>query len=61
MRGYIQLAFDRGILQAYFSLEQGPLDLQPTLRARANIDEPTTRAWTAFALDNFRKRFVAGN
>ncbi len=61
LRGYIQLALDRGILQAHFSLEQGPLDLQPTLKARASIDEPITRGWTAFALDNFRKRFVAGN
>jgi serine protease AprX len=61
LRGYVQLALDRGILQAYFSLEQGPLDLQPTLKARILPEEPTTRAWTAFALDNFRKHFVAGN
>ncbi|HEX5732366.1 MAG TPA: S8 family serine peptidase [Blastocatellia bacterium] len=61
MRGYAQLALDRGILQAYFSLEQGPFDLVPTIKARVNPEETTTRAWTAYALANFRSRFVAGN
>jgi serine protease AprX len=61
LRGYMQLALDRGILQAYFSVEQGPFDLQPTLKARIQPEETTTRAWTAYALDNFRKHFVAGN
>lgn len=61
LRGYVQLALDRGILQAFFSLEQGPFDLQPTLKARVKPSEPTTRAWVAYALDHFRQRFVAGN
>jgi serine protease AprX len=61
LRGYMQLALDRGILQAYFSVEQGQFDLQPTLKARVQPEETTTRAWTAYALDNFRKHFVAGN
>lgn len=61
MRGYVQLALDRGILQAYFSLEQGPFDLAPTIKARVKPEETTTRAWTAYALANFRSRFVAGN
>ena len=61
MRGYVQLALDRGILQARFTLEQGPIGSQPTLSARADVEETTTRAWTAFALDNFRQHFVAGN
>jgi serine protease AprX len=60
-RGYVQLALDRGILQAYFSLEQGPFDLTPTLKARVKPLEPTTRAWMAYGLDNFRQHFVAGN
>jgi serine protease AprX len=61
IRGYVQLALDRGILQAYFSVEQGEFDLQPTLKARVLPEEPTSRAWTAYALENFRRHFIAGN
>ncbi len=61
MRGYVQLALDRGILQAYFSLEQGPFDLQPTLKARVKANDPTTRAWLAYAIHNYRTRFEAGS
>ena len=57
----VQLALDRGILQAYFSLEQGPFDLQPTLKARVKANDPTTRAWLAYALHNYRARFEAGS
>ena len=34
LRGYVQFALDKGILQAYFTMEQGPFDLFPTLKAR---------------------------
>jgi serine protease AprX len=61
LRGYVQLALDRGLLQAYFSLEQGEFDLQPTLKARFEGQELITRAWAAYALANFRSHFVAGN
>jgi serine protease AprX len=61
MRGYIQFALDKGILQAYFTLEQGPFDLQPTLKARVKATDPTTRAWLAYALDHYRAHFVSGN
>ena len=61
LRGYVQFALDRGILQAYFSLEQGPLELVPTLKARVKPTDPVTRAWLAYALDHYRQRFVAGN
>jgi serine protease AprX len=60
-RGYIQYALDKGILQAYYSLEQGPLDLQPTLKARVRAADPVTRAWLASALTNYWQHFVAGN
>jgi serine protease AprX len=60
-RGYIQYALDKGILQAYFSVEQGPFDLQPTLKARVQAADPVTRAWLAFALSNYWQHFVAGN
>jgi serine protease AprX len=61
MRGYVQFALDKGILQAYFTLEQGPFDLQPTLKARVKAGDPTTRAWLAYALDHYRAHFVSGN
>ena len=61
MRGYVQLALDKGLLQAFFNLEQGPFDFQPVLKARVKANDATTRAFMAYALDNFRQRFVAGN
>ncbi|HKP12048.1 MAG TPA: S8 family serine peptidase, partial [Blastocatellia bacterium] len=61
LRGYVQLALDRGILQASFSMEQGTFDPQPTLKARVKPADPLTRAWLAFALDHYRQHFVAGN
>ncbi|HKP87577.1 MAG TPA: S8 family serine peptidase, partial [Blastocatellia bacterium] len=61
LRGYVQFALDRGILQAYFSLEQGPFELVPTTKARVKPSDPVTRAWLAYALDHYRQRFVAGN
>ncbi len=61
MRGYVQIALDKNLLQAYFSLEQGPFDFQPTLKARVKANDATTRAFTAYALDSFRRHFVAGN
>ncbi len=61
LRGYVQYALDKGILQAYFALEQGPFDFQPVLKARVKPTETTTRAFLAFALDNYRRHYVAGN
>jgi Subtilisin-like serine proteases len=60
LRGYVQFALDRGILQASYTLEQGPFDLQPTLKARVNPNNPMSRAFMAYALDSFRRNFVAG-
>lgn len=61
LRGYVQLALDKGILQAFFTLEQGPFDLQPKLKAYVKPSDPTTRAFLAYALDHYRQHFVAGN
>lgn len=61
LRGYVQLALDKGILQATFTLEQGPFDFQPTLKARVDPARDNTRAFMAYALDSFRQHFVAGN
>jgi serine protease AprX len=61
LRGYVQFALDKGILQAFFSMEQGPFDFQPKLTARVKPADATTRAFMAFALDNFRQHFASGN
>lgn len=61
LRGYIQLALDKGILQAFFTVEQGPFDFTPTLKARVKPSDPMTRAFMAYALDNFRAHFTTGN
>ncbi len=61
LRGHVQLALDKQILQAFFTMEQGPFDFQPTLKARVKPQEPTTRAFLAFAFDSYRRHFAAGN
>lgn len=61
LRGYVQLALDRNILQARFTVEQGTFDLQPTLKARVDANDPLSRAFMAYALDSFHARFVLGN
>jgi serine protease AprX len=61
LRGYVQLALDRGILQANFSMQQGPFDFAPTLTAQFNPNDPISRALMAYALDHFRQHFVVGN
>lgn len=60
-RGYIQIALDKGILQAFFALEQGAFDFTPTLKARVKANDTLMRGFMAYSLDNFNKRFVAGN
>ena len=61
LRGYVQLALDRQILQAYFALEQGPFDFFPTLKARFKPNDPLSRGLLAFAFDHYRQRFEVGN
>ena len=61
LRGYVQLALNDQILQAFFSLEQGPFDFQPTLTARVKPNDPVSRAFLAYALANFRQHFALGN
>jgi serine protease AprX len=60
-RGYVQIALDKGILQAHFSLTQGQFDPSPVIHATVTPNDPSTRASVAFALDHFRQHFVAGN
>jgi serine protease AprX len=61
LRGYVQIALDRGILNAVFSFEQGPNDFQPRLVARVKPTTAVTRSFLAFAIDHYRQAFAAGN
>jgi serine protease AprX len=61
LRGYVQLALDRQILQAFFTLQQGQFDFSPTLTANFNPTDPVSRATLAVGLLNTRKAFVKGN
>ncbi len=61
LRGYVQLALDKGLLQATYTLNQGPFEFSPTLKANVKPNDATTRAFMAYALDNFRQHFVTGN
>ncbi|HEY0501958.1 MAG TPA: S8 family serine peptidase [Lysobacter sp.] len=44
LRGYVQLALDRGLINARFTVTQGPFDLQPTLHAYFDPTRTVTRA-----------------
>jgi hypothetical protein len=44
LRGYVQLALDLPVMNAYFTLEQGPFDLVPAVKARFKPAQPVTRA-----------------
>jgi serine protease AprX len=54
LRGYMQLALDRGILSATFTTV-------PSLAATAEPNGSVTRSELAFALDHYRQAFAAGN
>jgi serine protease AprX len=43
MEGYVQLAIDLNLINVYFSLEQGPYDLQPTMHANFHPLNNVTR------------------
>lgn len=53
LRGYVQSALDRGVINARFAVTQGPFDLQPTLRAYFDPASPVTRAAYAVAAGRF--------
>lgn len=61
LRGYVQIALDRGILNAFFTVQQGPNQFQPTLAATVKPNDAVTRSFLAYALDHYRKDFAAGN
>ncbi len=59
LRGYIQLALDAGVIDARFSVTQGPFDLQPTITARFEGNQPVTRAAYAVAAGRYLTQYLA--
>jgi serine protease AprX len=53
LRGYVQLALDRGVINARFTLTQGPFDLEPTLHAWFDPAKKVTRADYAVAAGRY--------
>jgi serine protease AprX len=53
LRGYVQLALDQGVINARFTLTQGPFDLAPTLHAWFDPGRKVTRAEYAVAAGRY--------
>lgn len=53
LRGYVQAALDQGLINARFTVTQGPFDLQPTLHAYFDPTKTVTRAAFAVAAGRF--------
>lgn len=53
LRGYVQVALDMNILNAYFWTTQGPFDLQPTIHAAFRPAQTVTRGEFAVAISRF--------
>ncbi|GAB1596366.1 S8 family serine peptidase [Lysobacter claricitrinus] len=53
LRGYVQQALDLGLINARFAVEQGPYDLQPTLKAYFDPNKTVTRAAFAVAAGRY--------
>lgn len=53
LRGYVQAALDQGLINARFTVTQGPFDLQPTLHAYFDPGKSVTRAAYAVAAGRF--------
>jgi serine protease AprX len=53
LRGYVQLALDLGLINARFTVSQGPFDLEPTLHAYFDPGKTVTRAAFAVAAGRY--------
>jgi serine protease AprX len=53
LRGYVQLALDLGLLNAYFDVEQGEFDLEPTITATFEPNTDVTRGAYAVAATRY--------
>jgi serine protease AprX len=59
LRGYVQLALDLNILNAYFSVKQGPYDLVPTVEAKFDPFKTVTRADYAVTITRYYANYHA--
>ncbi len=59
LRGYVQQALDLGIINARFTVVQGPFDLQPTIQAWFDPATTVTRAAYAVAAGRYLQAFQA--
>jgi serine protease AprX len=53
LRGYVQLALDLPVMNAFFTLEQGPFDLVPVIKARFKPAQAMTRAGFASYMNHY--------
>jgi serine protease AprX len=58
LKGYVQLALDLNIVNAYFTVVQGKYDLKPTIEASFKADESITRADFAVAMTRFYNAYL---
>jgi serine protease AprX len=56
-RGYVQYALDLSLINARFTVTQGPYDLQPTLHAFFDGGKAVTRADYAVAIDRYLTQY----
>jgi len=59
LRGYVQFALDQGLINARFTVTQGPFDLQPTLHAYFDPTKTVTRAAYAVAAGRYLSAYRA--
>jgi serine protease AprX len=59
LRGYVQLALDLNILNAYFAVKQGPYDLFPTVEAKFDPTRTITRADYAVTVTRYYANYHA--
>lgn len=59
LRGYVQVALDLNILNAYFHLTQGPFDLTPVIHATFAPNQTVTRGEYAVAVSRFFATYLA--
>ncbi len=59
LRGHVQLALDLNILNAYFTVTQGPYDLQPVVHATFKPLQTVTRGGYAVAATRFFSAYLS--
>jgi serine protease AprX len=60
LAGYVQIALDDGILNASFSLTQGPTDFEPVITATVRPGGNVQRDFLAYSLAHFNQHFATG-